>query len=174
MMTALELTANWAPRPDYTVSERERDSGKAINTSKVWRNPVLSMTEAATPSLRPDQVLVRVIACGVCGSDAHCLETDSEGYPLFSGATKLPTIIGHEFAGEVVSVGEDVLDLKKGDLVAAESILWCGRCIQCRSGNVNQCGRIEMIGFSSPGAFAEYIAVSERYCWRLNDLKAIC
>jgi scyllo-inosose 3-dehydrogenase len=172
-MTTLQLFANWEPRPGYALTQKECDSHKAANTSQVWRYPTLEFIDAPMPGPGPGQVLVRVLACGVCGSDAHCLEVDGEGYPLFSGATRLPVTIGHEFAGEVIEVGEDVLDLSVGDLVAAESVLWCGRCLQCRSGNVNQCSRIEMVGFSSPGAFAEYIAISERHCWKLDELQMV-
>lgn len=172
-MKALLLNATWDPKPGYRLTPRELETRKAVDTSQVWRNPSLAFIDSSTPNLKADQVLVRVRACGVCGSDAHCLETDAEGYAMFSGASRLPTILGHEFAGEVIAVGEDVSELKIGDRVAAESILWCGRCVQCRSGNVNQCSRIEMVGFSSSGAFAECIAISERHCWKLDPLEAV-
>lgn len=98
---------------------------------------------------------------------------DDEGYILFSGAVKLPCIVGHEFSGEVVETGKDVFDFKKGDIVTGESILWCGKCLPCRYGMLNQCENIELMGLTSNGAFAEYIAVKAKYCWKLNELDSV-
>ena len=81
-----------------------------------------------------------------------------------------PVILGHEFAGRVVEVGKDVTDLQVGDLVAVEEIQWCGVCTTCRRGFVNHCERRDELGFTIPGAMAEYIAVRAKYCWQLNAL----
>lgn len=173
-MIALQLSATWEPRASYFPSQVELDTGKAIDCSKVWRHPHLDLTQTDEPSPGPSDVLVRVKTCGVCGSDAHLAEWDAEGYSLFSGSAKLPTILGHEFAGEIVAVGSEVTGQKVGDLVAAESVLWCGTCLSCRTGNVNQCRNIQMVGFSAPGAFAELIAISAKHCWNLAPLELVC
>jgi hypothetical protein len=115
-------------------------------------------------------VIVQVRACGVCGSDTHCYETDDDGYIIFSGPVSLPVIPGHEYAGEVVAVGPGVRNLQVGDLVAAEGMLYCGVCEACRTGHPNQCPHLDMVGFSSPGAYAEYVKVEERFCWSLNGV----
>jgi threonine dehydrogenase-like Zn-dependent dehydrogenase len=154
------------------VDSFEAETRKARDASKVWRNPTLALVEAPMPPLKPGEVLIRVKSCGVCGSDVHLAEAADDGYTTFSGSAKLPTTLGHEFAGEIVEVGSEVVDLKVGDLVTAESIQWCGKCASCRSGNPNQCQRLQMIGFGVPGAFAEFIAVEERFCWSLESLKA--
>ena len=86
------------------------------------------------------------------------------------GLTKFPTILGHEFSGQVVEVGSDVEDLEVGDMVTAEEMIWCGYCTPCRSGFPNHCTNLEEIGFTIPGAFAEYIAIGAKYCWKLNAL----
>jgi hypothetical protein len=83
----------------------------------------------------------------------------------------LPVIIGHEFSGTVVEAGRRVTTLREGDMVASEGILHCGTCEPCRRGNPNQCLNLEMVGFSAPGAFADFIAVPEEHCWKLNDLQ---
>ncbi len=169
-MKALALTAKWEPKPDYQVSAWEQETGKAITGNSVWRHPKLEVKDVPQPKIRPDQVLVRVRACGVCGSDMHFYETDSRDYILYPGLTRFPTILGHEFSGEVAEVGSEVTDLKVGDKVTAEEMIWCGHCRPCRDGFPNQCVNLEEIGFTIDGAFAEYIAIGAKYCWKLNDL----
>lgn len=171
MMRALTLEATWKPRPDYPLLPREMETRKAIRASGVWKMPKLELAEQPIPRIEEDEVLIKVKACGICGSDTHCYETDASGYVLFSGSAKLPMILGHEYSGEIVEAGKKVISLRAGDAVAMESMVWCGICACCRAGNFNQCLHLEMVGFSVPGAFAEYIAVKEKYCWKLNVLK---
>lgn len=170
-MNALTLTATWDPKPAYALAADERDSGRASDASAVWKCPQFDLGSRPIPHLEADEVLIKVKVCGVCGSDAHCYQTDDNGYVLFSGPARFPVILGHEFSGEIVKAGPRVRGLDVGDAVAVESVQWCGVCTACRSGNPNQCQRVELVGFSSPGAFAEYIAVNERYCWSLNSLR---
>jgi threonine dehydrogenase-like Zn-dependent dehydrogenase len=167
-MKALVLTPKFDPRPGYTLSEFERTTGKIITGSSVWRYPELKVQTLEDPRPAPDQVLLRVKACGVCGSDIHFYETDADGYMLYPGLTKVPTTPGHEFAGEVVEVGKDVKSLRVGDMVAVEEMNWCGYCTPCRNGYPNHCENLEELGFTIPGAFAEYIAVGAKYCWKLD------
>ncbi len=169
-MKAVVMNAEWAPRPGYALSERELRSGKAGMASQVYRKPVFSWETVPDPTPARDEVLLRIRACGVCGSDTHCYESDSEGYILFSGPVKMPCICGHEYTGEVVEVGPDVRFLQPGDLVAAEGMLNCGVCEACRIGRPNQCPHLEMVGFSAPGAYAPLIASKERFLWKINGL----
>ncbi len=170
-MKGLVLTADWQPRPDYHVSEFEKATGKAITGNAVWRNPKLVVKDVPKPQIAPDQVLIRVRACGVCGSDMHFYETDKDNYILYPGLTKFPCILGHEFSGEIVEVGSAVKDFAVGDFVTAEEMIWCGYCRPCRDGYPNQCKNLEEIGFTIDGAFAEYIAIGAKYCWKLNALR---
>ena len=169
-MRALVLEAQWNPRPDYPVTRMEEERRKATVASKVWRHPEFSWRQVPDPTPADDEVVVRVESCGVCGSDTHCYETDEDGYILFSGPTALPVILGHEYSGEVVAVGRKVKHLEVGDLIAAEGMLYCGVCEACRRGLPNQCPDLEMVGFSSPGAYAEYVAVREKHCWKVDGL----
>lgn len=169
-MKGLVLTAEWDPRPEYKVSEWERATGKAVTGSSVWRTPRLSLETVAEPRVGPGMVLLRPKACGVCGSDVHFFETDDRGYMLYPGLTKFPVIIGHEFSGEIVEVGPGVTDLRPGDMVTAEEMIWCGECTPCRNGYPNQCLRLEEIGFTIHGAQAEYLAIGAKYCWKINAL----
>lgn len=172
-MRALVVDAEWMPRQGYTLSEDEKKQKRALIGSQVWKNTSFEIKDVPTPNLNDDQVLVRVKSCGICGSDTHLYETDKDGYIIFSGLTKLPCVLGHEFAGVVEKTGRKVTTLKAGDKVAAESIMWCGTCQPCKNGAPNQCRNVELMGLSADGAFAEYAAVSERYCWRINELEKV-
>lgn len=158
-MKGLIVTAEWNPKPGYTVSDFEKTTGKAITGNSIWKNPRLELKEVPDPTPGPKDVVLKVRACGVCGSDVHFYETDSDGYMLYPGLTKFPCVIGHEFSGEVVAAGKEVKDLKIGDMVTAEEMIWCGECIPCRNGYPNQCLNLEEIGFTINGAFAEYIVI---------------
>jgi scyllo-inosose 3-dehydrogenase len=170
-MKALVADADWRPRRNYSLSEDEKKRKRAIVGSQVWQNPRFEIKNVPTPNIADDEVLIRVVSCGICGSDTHTYETDSEGYIIFSGPAKLPCVLGHEFSGIVEKTGSRVVGLKKGDWVAVESVMWCGMCQSCRSGVPNQCRHVELMGLSSDGAFAEHAVVSERYCWKINDLR---
>jgi threonine 3-dehydrogenase len=117
------------------------------------------------PSIGPDQVLVRVEAASVCGTDLHVWNWDAWAS---SFVNKLPLTMGHEFAGEVVEVGQEVKTVKMGDYVSAESQVSCGACALCRAGEIHLCSRLETLGLNIDGAFAEYLAVPEKVVWQ-ND-----
>ena len=169
-MKGLVLDAKWDPRPDYKVSDWEIETRKAIAGSNVWRYPKLEVREWEDPKVGPHDVLLEIQACGVCGSDMHFYETDEDGYILYPGLTRFPTILGHEFSGKVVEVGPEVTNLKVGDYVTVEEMIWCGRCTPCRNGYPNHCENLEEIGFTIPGAFAQYIAVDEKFCWKVDGI----
>ena len=167
-MKALVLDAQWDPRPEYPLSDWEKNTGKAVTGNSVWRHPKLAVREWPDPKPGPQEVVIQVKACGVCGSDMHFYETDDDGYILYPGLTKFPCVLGHEFSGEVVETGKDVTTLKKGDMVTAEEMIWCGRCTPCRNGYPNQCENLEELGFTIPGGFADYIAIDEKFCWKID------
>ena len=170
-MKALVAEAEWNPRKGYPLTAHESTSRSAIVGSQVWQHPRLAIQNVPTPVMRDDEVLVRVLYCGICGSDTHTHEMDPDGYIIFSGPVKLPCILGHELSGEVVEVGRDVLGFKKGDIITSESIMWCGQCRPCRSGMLNQCEQVELMGLTSNGAFADFISVKAKYCWKLESLE---
>jgi hypothetical protein len=164
------MEAEWSPRPGYVPSPAEVASRKAAMGSAVLRWPRVSLRTLPDPVCPRDGVILRVRACGVCGSDTHCIETDTGGWMCFSGPTRAECVLGHEYAGEVVEVGPEVRDLRVGDLVAGEGMLGCGTCRACRVGQPNQCPALEMVGFSAPGAFATHLAAHPRSLWRLDRL----
>lgn len=169
-MKALVLSAKWEPRPDYQVSEFEKKTGKAIEGFNIWRHPRLELKEVEQPKPGPGEVLIRVKACGICGSDIHFYETDEDDYILYPGLTKFPASIGHEFAGEIVELGPgpEAEGFKVGDRVTVEEMVWCGYCRPCRDGFPNHCENLEELGFTIDGAMAEYIVVPIKLCWKLD------
>jgi len=169
-MKGLLLEAEWKVRRGYKLAKREKETRRALNGSNIWKNPKLEIQEVTIPKIDSDEVLIRVRACGVCGSDVHMSEVNSDGYILFPGHCKFPCIIGHEFAGQIEEVGKKVKNLKVGDIVTAEEMNWCGECLPCRAGMVNQCESLEEIGFTIDGAFAEYVAVKAKYCCKIDTL----
>lgn len=171
-MKALIADATWAPQEKYELSESERTLHRAHCGSQVWRDPQFSVQDIPVPDLGPDDLLIRVKSCGICGSDTHLYETDHQGYIIFSGPVRLPCVIGHEYSGIVEKVGSNVSNFQAGDFVAAESIVWCGKCTPCRSGAVNQCAHVELTGITADGALAEYVRANALQCWKIERLTA--
>jgi scyllo-inosose 3-dehydrogenase len=167
---AILLEADWDPRPGYPTTNQEVLSRKATMASQVWRRPRFTPVDLPDPTPAHGQVLLRVLACGVCGSDTHCYERDDDGYVLFSGPVRLPVVVGHEYTAEVLEVGPGVRNLRPGQLVVGEGMLYCGVCEACRVGQPNQCPDLDMLGFSSQGAYAEYLVADERMLWSLDGL----
>jgi len=170
-MRALVVDAEWNPKEGYDLSEEERTSRKAMDSSSVWQHPTLTVEDRERPTPDDDEVLVEVRYAGVCGSDVSMIETDGEGYMHYSAYTSFPNVTGHEFSGEVVETGTDADLFEAGDLVTAEVTDYCGRCQMCRRGFHGHCEHFEQLGFTIPGAFAEYVAVPEKILWDISPLR---
>lgn len=165
--------ADWEPKAGYVLSERELADRRAMRSDLVWKNIRADLKDVPTPEIKSDEVLIKVGACGICGSDLHAVESDEEGYSAYASHLKFPVILGHEFSGEIVAVGKDVKGYKPGDLIAVEQIRWCGKCRACRAGMFNQCENLEEIGLSADGGFAEYAVVPEKYCCKINSIAEV-
>jgi 2-desacetyl-2-hydroxyethyl bacteriochlorophyllide A dehydrogenase len=117
----------------------------------------LRIEDRHVPELGPGEALVRVHACGICGTDLKIARGEHRAYP--EGTVRVP---GHEIAGEVAGVGADVDVLREGDFVFVAPNIGCGVCAACRSGRVNLCVHPEAFGITFDGAFAEYVLVPDR------------
>ena len=127
---------------------------------------VITTREVKTPKPKPSQVLIRVKACGVCGSDVHYYRTGRIG----DYVVRKPMILGHECAGEVVGVGRAVKGLSEGDRVTVEPGQTCGKCRHCKSGRYNLCPDVEFLATPPyDGAFCEYIVTRPEYVFKLPD-----
>jgi L-iditol 2-dehydrogenase len=128
---------------------------------------MLALRDIAEPAIGALDVLVRVKACGVCGSDVH-------GYDGSTGRRIPPLIMGHEAAGIVARIGTEVRSVHVGDRVTFDSTVSCGSCFFCRMGAVNLCENRKVLGVSCAdyrcnGAFAEYVAVPQHIVYKLPD-----
>ncbi|MEQ8209806.1 MAG: galactitol-1-phosphate 5-dehydrogenase [Lacipirellulaceae bacterium] len=127
----------------------------------------LEVSELPEPELTADAVLIRVAACGICGSDVH-------GYDGSSGRRIPPLVMGHEAAGVVEQVGSEVTNVAVGDRVTFDSTVYCGACEFCKKGKINLCDNRQVLGVSCGdyrrhGAFAEFVTVPSRIVYKLPD-----
>lgn len=173
-MRAFVGEAVWAPKPGYTLSERERSDHRAMRADMIYRDVHAGVKDVDIPEIAEDEILIRVGACGVCGTDLHVLGSGEDGYSAYSSHIKFPVILGHEFCGEAVEIGKSVEGVKEGDIIVAEQIRWCGTCRVCRTGMFNQCENLEETGLSCDGAFAEYAVVPRKYICVANGLLDAC
>ncbi|MFZ1084949.1 MAG: galactitol-1-phosphate 5-dehydrogenase [Terracidiphilus sp.] len=128
----------------------------------------LDIVDIPVPRPAEDELLIRIHACGICGSDVH-------GYDGSTGRRLPPIIMGHEAAGIVESVGGAVAGFLPGDRVTFDSTVYCGKCFYCLRGQINLCDNREVIGVSAPafrrmGAFAEFVIVPARIAYPLPEI----
>ncbi|HMA61465.1 MAG TPA: alcohol dehydrogenase catalytic domain-containing protein [bacterium] len=127
-----------------------KDLGKIVHE----RIPIPQVTE-------PNHVLVKVAACGICGTDVKILQGKHD--------YKKDTVLGHEFCGTVVEVGEKVTAVKKGDWIGLDNNSRCGLCEYCRMGMSSQCQNLSTLGIFKNGGFAEYALATQDVCYKLPD-----
>ena len=125
----------------------------------------LKLGEQPVPRPKDNEVLIRVHAVGICGTDVHIYDWDDWS----SGRIKPPLVAGHEFVGEVVERGAMVLTVEIGQRVSAEGHITCGHCEFCRTGQGHICRDVEIIGVDRDGCFAEYICIDAGNLWPVPD-----
>jgi 2-desacetyl-2-hydroxyethyl bacteriochlorophyllide A dehydrogenase len=126
----------------------------------VYRGPSnFSVEDYKLQSLQNNEVLVKVAYCGVCGTDIHIFQGNVPAKP--------PVITGHEFAGEVVEVGNKEIEYKIGDKVAINPNIHCGHCTFCKRGKINLCNNLIALGVTANGGFAEYSIIPLSQLYRL-------
>jgi len=116
------------------------------------------------PSIQDDEILVKVLATSVCGTDVHIYDYNAWA----KSRIKLPQIMGHELAGQVIQLGKDVHSVKLGDIVSAETHIICGTCEFCLNGQGHICQNTSILGVDRDGAFAQYIAIPAKNAWINN------
>jgi len=117
----------------------------------------IRVENVSDPKVEPNGILIQVKACGICGSDMHIYKLGGSTEPELVMGPGL--IMGHEFSGDVIEVGANVADIKKGDRVIATGWKPCGECYWCQRGEPLLCTQIKIIGIGFPGAFAEYVSI---------------
>lgn len=114
-----------------------------------------------TPAIGPRDILVKVRATTICGTDLHIYKWDNWA----QSRIRPPLVIGHELCGDVVAVGEEVKRVGVGDYVSAETHIVCGHCFPCRTGRSHICRNVSIIGVDRPGCFAEYVSLPAANAW---------
>ncbi|MFD2925598.1 L-threonine 3-dehydrogenase [Halobacillus naozhouensis] len=132
---------------------------------KHHRGKGAELREVSIPNIQADEVLIRVKATSICGTDVHIYNWDEWS----ASRVNPPYVFGHEFAGEIVEVGESVDNFSIGDYVSAETHLVCGHCTQCLTGKYHICENTQIIGVDTQGCFAEYVALPASNLWRNPD-----
>jgi threonine 3-dehydrogenase len=131
---------------------------------KTRREPGLELVEVDIPQIREDEVLLKVEATAICGSDLHFYNWDTYAQSRLTP----PITLGHEFAGEIVAAGKAVKGFNVGDYATADSHIACGQCAVCKIGLQHICQNLKIFGNQVDGSFAEYVAVPQNSLWRLS------
>lgn len=132
---------------------------------KAKAEPGLWLRDVPEPAADINDVLIRVHRTGICGTDLHIRAWDAWAQRTIP----VPMVIGHEFVGEVVEVGSNVIDFRAGDLVSGEGHLVCGRCRNCMAGRRHLCAHTQGVGVDRSGAFAEYVVLPMTNVWHHGD-----
>ncbi len=138
--------------------------GKMKAIVKNNAGPGAELMDVDIPTPGPGQVLIKVKSTSICGSDLHIYKWNNWA----EKNVKLPQIMGHEVAGKVIALGENVKSVKEGDFVSAETHIPCGHCYQCKTGNRHICENMKILGVHTDGVFAEYAILEEVDVWH-ND-----
>ncbi|MGH2356985.1 MAG: L-threonine 3-dehydrogenase [Candidatus Limnocylindria bacterium] len=137
--------------------------------AKLRPGPGMELVERPVPAPGPGQVLLRVEAASICGTDLHLFEWDAWAAENLTP----PRILGHELAGRVAATGHGVTRVREGDLVGVESHLFDGSCAQCRRGDVHLCRHLRVIGVHTDGGFAEHVVIPEANAIESNGLDPV-
>src|SRR5438067_13617275 len=123
--------------------------------------PGLWLQDVPQPEVGVNDVLIKVDRTGICGTDVHIWKWDEWARKTIP----VPMVVGHEFVGEIVAVGSNVVDFHPGEVVSGEGHVVCGRCRNCLAGRRHLCKDTKGIGVNRPGAFAEYLALPQTNVW---------
>ncbi|MHB1836840.1 MAG: L-threonine 3-dehydrogenase [Solirubrobacteraceae bacterium] len=127
--------------------------------------PGLWLRDVEVPEVGPDDVLIRVMRTGICGTDLHIYEWDEWA----SRTVPVGMVIGHEFVGEIVQVGSSVRSHSVGEVVSGEGHIICGRCRNCMAGRRHLCAHTQGLGVERPGAFAQFVSLPVANVWHHPD-----
>jgi threonine 3-dehydrogenase len=132
---------------------------KALVKSRA--EPGLWLQDVPEPTMGINDVMIRVLRTGICGTDLHIWNWDEWSRKTIP----IPLVVGHEFVGEIVDVGSNVTDYRKGEIVSGEGHIVCGRCRNCMAGRFHMCDNTSGVGVNRTGAFAEYISLPMTNVW---------
>ncbi len=179
-MKAVKLFLDWHLREGTQPGLRDIKGKRSQEGSKFWKNPRVQLAQVPLPEIGPTEVLIKVKACAICGSDILMTSSDEERYTRYGYLMSNGVTIGHEFSGEIVAMGNKVEKHQKqtgreifrvGTPVAAQCVVNCGLCEKCKEGEFDECWLTEERGFSVDGAMADYAVADLRHIYSLDGLK---
>jgi len=179
-MKAARLFLDWKPREGYPLGMRDVQGSKAQEGNKFWQHPKVQIIQEPLPEMGPTDVLIKVRACAICGSDVLMADSDEAGYTRYGYLMSKGVTIGHEFSGEIAAMGEGVEELQRksgkeifriGTPVTAQCVVNCGLCEKCKEGEFDECWLTEERGFSVDGAMAEYAVANLRHVYSIDELR---
>jgi threonine 3-dehydrogenase len=138
---------------------RKHQAVKAL--VKQRSEPGLTLCDVPEPTIGLNDVLIRVLKTGICGTDLHIYKWDAWAQKTIP----VPMVVGHEFVGEVIEVGANVSDFHPGEIVSGEGHVVCGRCRNCLAGRRHLCAHTQGVGVNRPGAFAEFLSLPMTNVW---------
>ena len=133
--------------------------------SKLHARPGIWMVDAAMPEFGHNDLLIKINKTAICGTDMHIFNWDEWS----QNTIPVPMIVGHEYVGQVIEVGQEVRGFKKGDRVSGEGHITCGHCRNCRAGRVHLCRNTVGVGVNRQGAFAEYLVIPAYNAFKIPD-----
>ncbi len=159
------LDTLWVQPSQVLPSRQNPPSSFSVKALLLTEYKNMSYVDVADPVCGPEDVLIQVRACGICGSDIH-------GYDGSTGRRIPPLVMGHEAAGVITGIGAQVKGFAPGDRVTFDSTVFCGECVHCKRGDVNLCDNRQVLGVSCGdyrrhGAFAEFVTVPARILHKL-------
>ena len=131
-MKTVTLFADWDPKPDFKLGSKDIEGKLSYLGSQVWRNPSIKMVDKSIPEPGPGQVIVKVKACGICGSDVHMAQAQPDGYIYYPGLTAFPCTLGHELSGVVVEAATDAINRRTNQPFVAGELVYSRPRLRCQ------------------------------------------
>lgn len=158
----LSIQRSWR---QYTLRTLGNNGETVKALVKNRAEPGLWLADVPRPTIGINDILIRVLKTGICGTDVHIYNWDAWAQKTIP----VPMVVGHEFVGTVEEVGSNVNDFHVGDVVSGEGHVVCGRCRNCMAGRRHLCKTTRGVGVNRPGAFAEYISLPMSNVWHHAD-----
>ena len=150
---------------------------KTRTASLDLRNPKVLVVDIPDPKVGPTDILIKIRACGICGSDVAMANEDAKGFVTYPFMMSNLIVPGHEFSGTVAAIGKQVKrywpDIEMGEPVTAQCVLNCGYCSACKVGAFDNCINGDELGFTKNGAFAEFCSVDMRHVWSIKSFERV-
>ena len=176
-MQGVTLVADWDPKPGFKLGSKDIEGRQTYLGSQVWRNPRLEIREYDIPTPGPEEVLMEVKACGICGSDVHMAQADKDGYIYYPGLTGSPPSWGMSSPAwwwkraRTPATSAPTSPSRAARRSPPKRCCGAGSASPCADGQPNHCEQLDEVGFNVNGAYTKYIVLPSRTLWSLEPLR---